>query len=127
MKFSEKEIEIAQKLKELGFEWTPAPGDYVYDIEGLIEKKSPFQERVYFILDIKHFLRRAGSVEGITKAMCYLPLWEDCRVILKSLSVPWQKIYEKLIEKNAFINEIERSVLYEIILKELTNQVKGNK
>lgn len=82
MRFSNKEIEIAVKLHGSNLPWQPQAGHYVYDHKGIIEKSSPFQEGVYFILDIKHFLRIAGSVEGIKDSMCWLPLWEDCRCIL---------------------------------------------
>ena len=70
MKFSKREIEIARKLCELELPWQPEAGQYVFDINGIIEKTSPFQTGVYFILDIKHFLRRAGTVEDIKRAMC---------------------------------------------------------
>ena len=119
MKFSEKEIEIAIKLHELELSWHPQVGNYVYDIKGIIEKPSPFQEGVYFILDIKHFVRRAESVEGIKDAMCWLPTWEDCRGILKKLDVSWEMISARLEEKSALANDIERNVLYEIVLEEL--------
>ena len=119
MKFSENEIEMAQKLHELGLPWQPKSGDYVYDIKGIIEKASPFQEGVYFILDIKHFIRRAESIEGIKESMCRLPLWEDCREILKDLGVGWEEISVILEEKSAFDKGIERRVLYDIIHEKL--------
>lgn len=119
MKFSETEIEIARKLHELDLTWHPQAGHCVYDIKKIIEKPSPFQEGVYFILDIKHFIRRAESVEGIKESMCWLPLWEDCREILKELGVSWEMISSRLEEKSALANGIERTVLYEIILEKL--------
>ena len=119
MKFSEREIEIAKKLHELKIQWQPQAGQYVFDIKGVIEKSSPFQTGVYFILDIKHFLRRAGSVEDIKAAMCWLPLWEDCRIILKSLDIPWNRVENRPIDNSAFENDRERLALYEIILEEL--------
>lgn len=119
MKFSKTEIEIARKLRELELPWHPQAGQYVYDIKGIIEKASPFQSGVYFILDIKHFLRRAGTVEDIKTAMCWLPQWEDCREILSSYNIPWGQIEKRLAECSAFENGIERTVLYEIILEQI--------
>lgn len=118
MKFCEKEIEIAKKLHELNLQWNPQAGDYVFDIKGIIDKSSPFQTGVYFILDIKHFLRIAGSIEEMKAAMCWLPLWEDCRKILKSLGIPWNQVENRLIEKSAFQNDRERLVLYELIMQQ---------
>jgi len=119
LRFSENEIEIAKKLHSLEFDWQPQAGQYVFDLKGIIEKDSPFQTGVYFILDIKHFLRRAGSVGDIKAAMCWLPLWEDCREILKRFDVPWDLIKDNLTESSAFETYMERSVLYEMILEEL--------
>ena len=119
MKFSEREIEIAQKLHALNFQWNPQAGNYVFDIKGIIDKNSPFQTGVYFILDIKHFLRVAGSLEGIKDSMCWLPLWEDCRKILTSLRIPWDQVENRLLENSAFQKDSERLALYEMILEKL--------
>ena len=121
MKFSEQEIEIAKKLHELNVKWKPQAGQYVYDLKGIIEKSSPFQTGVYFILDIRHFIQRAGSVEGIKTAMYWLPLWEDCRNILKRLDIPWDQIENRLNKKSAFQNGSERLVLYEMILEKMND------
>ncbi|MHC5160469.1 MAG: hypothetical protein ACYSOC_02425 [Planctomycetota bacterium] len=98
MKFCEREIEMAQKLHALNLQWHPQAGNYVFDIKGIIEKSSPFQTGVYFILDIKHFLRRAGSPEA---------------------NVSWSQVENRLIENSAFQNDSERVVLYEMILERL--------
>ena len=119
MKFSQSEIEVAKKFHALNLQWNPREGDYVFDIKGVIEKSSPFQPGVYFILDIKHFLRRAGSLEGIKASMCWLPLWEDCRMILKNLGIPWNQVENRLLENSAFQNDRERLTLYEMILEQL--------
>lgn len=115
MNFNNTEIEIAKKLHDLNLDWHPQVGCYVYDLTGMIEKPSPFQDRVYFILDMKHFLRRAGSVDAVKEAMCWLPVWEDCRRILKHLEVPWDRIKTELIKQSAFEHDNERQVLYEMI------------
>jgi hypothetical protein len=51
--------------------------------------------------------------------MCWLPVWEDCRTLLKSLGVSWSQVENRLIEKSAFQNDSERVVLYEMILERL--------
>lgn len=55
MRFSQEEMTTAKRLRERGLAWNPHPGHYVWDENGLIEKSSPFQEGIYFILDLKHF------------------------------------------------------------------------
>ena len=121
MIFSEQEIEIAKKIHELDLQWQPKAGQYVFDLKGVIEKSSPFQTGVYFILDIKHFLRIVGPIEEIKAAMCWLPLWEDCRNILKNLAIPWNQIENRLNKKSAFQKGRERLVLYEMILEKLND------
>ena len=119
MIFSEEEIEIAKKLHKLNLSWQPKAGQYVFDLKGVIEKSSPFQTGVYFILDINHFLRIVGSIEEIKAAMCWLPLWEDCRNILKGLAIPWDQIENRLNKKLALQNGSERLVLYEMIMEKI--------
>jgi hypothetical protein len=63
LKFCEEELDLAQLFKAFGLEWTPQCGHYVLDQSKLIDCSSPFQERVFFILDLKHFLRRAENME----------------------------------------------------------------
>jgi hypothetical protein len=65
MKFTPAEIELARRLKQLGLAWTPSVGHFVWDETGLINCTSPFHDYVYFILDLKHFLRRAGTIERL--------------------------------------------------------------
>ena len=115
-------LTLKRKLHDSKLPWQPQAGNYVYDIKGIIEKSSPFQEKVFFILDIKHFLKRARSMNGIKESMCWLPLWEDCRNILKELDVSWSRIESQLVKNSAFENNTERQVLYEIILDEIENK-----
>ena len=119
MRFSGKEIEIAREIHDFGLPWMPGVGQYVYDLKGVIEKESPFQQGVYFILDIKHFIRRAGSVDEIKETMCWLPLWEDCREILRGFGVSWETVRYRIEKKGAFAGSFEREVLYEIIYEQL--------
>ncbi|MHC5092643.1 MAG: hypothetical protein ACYSO2_01930 [Planctomycetota bacterium] len=67
MKFCEREIEMAQKLHALNLQWHPQAGNYVFDIKGIIEKSSPFQTGVYFILDIKGLNVLAAFVGRLPK------------------------------------------------------------
>lgn len=60
-------------MKEAGLTWTPQPGCYVWDPLGRIGAPSPFPEGIYFILDLKHFLRRLGNLETITTELVWLP------------------------------------------------------
>ncbi len=124
-KFTDDEIKKATELKRLGLSWLPRPGHYVWDEEGLIEKSSPFQPRVYFILDLKHFLRRAGSIERLGELLVWLPTWEDIRSILLRLGLTNEMIAQHLQQTCALETGNERAVLYDLALDTLRARVSG--
>ena len=62
MRFTEQEIKAAQQLEELGLQWTPQAGHYVFDPTEFCKAPSPFQDRVYFILNYPYFMKAAGGL-----------------------------------------------------------------
>jgi hypothetical protein len=96
MRFSQQEIDAARGLKQMGLCWTPSVGHFVFEEGGVIEKSSPFQKGVYFILDLKHFLRRAGSVEQLKISLCWLPTWYDGRELLRTQGVTDSEVADAL-------------------------------
>jgi hypothetical protein len=120
MKFSHEEIELAQLFKAYGLEWEPRCGQYVLDQSELIECASPFQPRVFFILDLRHFLRRAGSLDELKHRMCWLPDWQDCRQLLQHMGVRSEIIARRLTETRAIEDDHERLELYRLIEEQLT-------
>jgi hypothetical protein len=119
MRFSEDEILLALELCMLGLPWEPQPGHYVWDADGLIDCPSPFHDRVYFILDLKHFLRRAGTLEELKAALVWLPTWHDARNILESLGVSHAEVACRLEEYDAIEQQIELATLYRMIADQL--------
>jgi hypothetical protein len=117
--FSDDEIAAARRLKSLGLPWSPAPGHYVFDEAGLIEPPSPFRPGVYFILDLRHFLRRSGTVERLREAMAWLPTWADARGLLRSAGVPDAAVAEALRSARAVETGTELTVLYDLIARTL--------
>lgn len=122
-KFSEDEIQLAQLFKAYGLPWTPEPGQYVLDQSELIECSSPFQQRVFFILDLKHFLRRSGTLGELTERMCWLPDWDDARQILRDIGVDSTEIAERLRATQAIEQGTERLELYRLIEEHLTRGI----
>lgn len=122
-KFSEAEIALAQLFKAYGLDWSPAPGHYVLDQSELIECGSPFQGRVFFILDLKHFLRRCGTLTELKQRMCWLPDWDDARQILRDLSVDSRWVAERLQTSRAIESGTERLELYRMIEESLTGSL----
>lgn len=115
MRFSNEEISIARKLHTLGLPWQPQPGHYVWDEKGIIEQPSPFMEKVYFILDLKHFLRRSETIEGLKGAMFWLPTWEQCRELLRSYQVSDATILDKISQTEVWASTTERLTLYQLL------------
>lgn len=124
MKFSEEELELAQLFKAYGLPWTPRCGQYVFDQTRLIEAPSPFQPRVYFILDLKHFLRRAGSLEELQRRMCWLPDWHEARELLQTMGVSSTAVTQRLIASGALLAYAERLELYRLIEDHLTGGLR---
>lgn len=107
--FSQDEIDTARRLKLLGLPWSPSPGHFVFDEAGVIKQTSPFQEGVYFILDLRHFLRRTESLERLKDALTWLPTWLDARRLLRSRGITDCAVAETL--RNTRSIEIGRELL----------------
>ncbi len=118
--FTNEQIDLARRLKQAGLEWQPRPGHYVYDEAGMIEPPSPFQERVYFILDLKHFLRRSGTIDELKRGMTWLPLWHQAREIASRVEIDDATITSRLSAADAFVQRRELDLLYTLILERLT-------
>ena len=119
MQFSAQEIYQAKELRNLGLAWEPQPGHFVWDEAGIIEQPSPFQDGVYFILDLKHFLRRAGTLDRLKQAMVWLPTWRDARLTLQRMGVDSGKIADALNAQKALEQHQELLTLYGLIAAHL--------
>ena len=119
MYFSDQAIDLARQLKEAGLPWEPAPGQYVYDPDCLIEVGSPFQERVYFILDLKHFLRRSGTTEALQESLVFLPDWMQCKNLLAEYGLSSTELADKLHQSKAISEDNELEACYRLLLERL--------
>jgi hypothetical protein len=119
MRFSPEEIDAAIKLRDLGLPWEPCPGHFVWDQTGLMEQDSPFQKGVYFILDLKPFLRRAGTLQALKRSIVWLPTWRDARAALECLGVDHAEIMEALQTQQALHYGHELLTLYGLIASHL--------
>lgn len=120
--YSEAEIELARQLRRSGLAWEPQPGHYVYDETAFCKQPSPFQDRVYFVLNYPYFMKAVGGVDRFKEIMTWLPTWEDAREILRSLRVADDQILDYLREAGAFENGCERLRLYEMIASALRSE-----
>ena len=75
--FTEKHCQAASKLKKAGLLWKPHVGCFVWDPEGYIKVDSPFPERIYFILNLGHFLRLFEATKKMVEKLVWLPTWHQ--------------------------------------------------
>ena len=115
MSFTQPEIDLAHTLKADGLPWTPTVGHYVWDREHLIKHDSPFGGRIYFILELKHFLRRAESMAHLTESMVWLPTWEQARGRLRDAGISDADVSRHLQTSDAIASGNERIELYRLL------------
>lgn len=85
--FGERHRHAALRLKLAGLGWEPHAGCFVWDPEGRIPVDSPFPDRVYFILNLGHFVRLLGTVERVRDSLVWLPTWHQARLVAERLGV----------------------------------------
>jgi hypothetical protein len=117
--FSDTEIQLAQQMRSLGLPWTPRPGQFVLDSSGLVTRASPFQDRVYFVLNYEYFTKIAGGEQRFREIMIWLPTWEQCRDVLRDLNVSDDQVISFLVDRKAFADGQERCQLYRMIVETL--------
>lgn len=114
--FRSEEIEQAHVMKALGINWQPQVGHYVYDTARVVQKPSPFQDGVYFILNYDFFMGLIGGIDKFKEVMTWLPTWEDSRSILVSLGITDAELSERLVSDSAFDGARERLAAYRLIV-----------
>jgi hypothetical protein len=115
MNFTDEEIQLAKQMRTQGLNWGPKAGNYVYDETGFCKQPSPFQEKVYFILNYDYFMKAVGGVERFKEIMIWLPTWYDARQILRTFEVSNENILEHLNGQRAIEQGHERLALYQLI------------
>lgn len=125
MHFTKQQIEQASRLKQLGLKWKPVAGYYIYDASNALGPSSPFQDGVYFLLDLDCFLRAVDGLDELRRLMVWLPAWEQARTILRSLEVSDAEVAAELSYTHAISNCSELSCLYQIIEHSLAKQQSG--
>lgn len=125
--FSPRMVELAQVFKAGGVPWDPAPGQYVLDRESIVERESPFQPGVYFILNLPHFIKLAGGPDRFGDVMVWLPTWDQARAVLRAAGVSDAQQQRRLVECNAIADGQELEVLYEWIAERFGGGLQGHR
>ena len=77
--FTDQLCEASLELKSNGLPWEPHVGCFVWDPEEVIQEPSPFPHRIYFILNLGHFIRRFGSIQSLKEKAIWLPTSYQCK------------------------------------------------
>ena len=108
-------IEMAISFKAGGVPWRPSAGHYVLDRQSIVQRESPFQPGVYFILNLPHFMKLAGGLDSLIEKMVWLPTWEQARDILRESGLSDQSLQSILQESQSIAEANELTKLYELI------------
>jgi hypothetical protein len=117
--FTDSEVQLARQLRALELPWTPMAGQFVLDESGLVERESPFQPGVFFVLNYEYFMKIAGGVDRFREIMLWLPTWEQSRELLRDMGVSDEQVAKHLADSNAFAGGNERACLYELMIGQL--------
>jgi len=123
--FDLRHCQDAAQLKEKGLPWTPHVGCFVWDPDEVIEVTSPFPGRIYFILNLGHFLRIFGSLKEIAKKLVWLPTYHQARLLCERLGVDQEEVSSLWASSKDIPAGDELLVLYKMILSRL--EVRQNR
>lgn len=124
MRFTDDEIELATRLRGAGLGWEPAPGHYVFDIDGAVRAPSPFQAGVYLIHSTNTFETLVGGADGLHDGFLWLPTWEQARSWLDDRGVGRRQVLAAWDEALA-AGRTDREALYEVMLELLGGESEG--
>ncbi|HSG32192.1 MAG TPA: hypothetical protein VLB82_11690 [Thermodesulfobacteriota bacterium] len=119
--FNRGHCELALILKDAGLKWRPTVGHYIWDPEKKILKKSPFNNRIYYVLNIEHFIKIFSSIDTVKKLFIWLPTYYHSRLICEELGIEKSLIFEKILSANVKSTADELSVLYNLIITKLNS------
>jgi hypothetical protein len=117
--FDLRHCQAAAQLKERGLPWTPHVGCFVWDPDEIIEVTSPFPGRIYFTLNLGHFLRISGSLEEISRELVWLPTYHQARLLCDQVGADQEEVSAVLASAENIRAGEELLVLYKMILSKL--------
>jgi hypothetical protein len=122
VRFKESEIDTAMRLRAAGLSWGPAPGHYVFDINGIVRAGSPLQAGVYLIHSTNTFEALVGGQDEMFENFVWLPTWEDCRAWLKEKKLSDKHVMDAWRRGNDS-GLTDREALYALIFEVLEGKV----
>ncbi|MBN1568129.1 MAG: hypothetical protein JXA73_09795 [Acidobacteria bacterium] len=117
--FSEEHLALASELKRAGLPWKPHVGCFVWDRDALIEASSPFPNRIYFILNLGHFLRHFETSGNIAEKLVWMPTWHQARLLCRYYGIHSQELHSVWLAAGDIEPGQELVNVYRLLLKKL--------
>ncbi len=117
--FEARHCEAAARLKAAGLIWRPHVGCFAWDRDEHLPVPSPFPRRIYFILNLGHFLRMLGSLEQVQTKLIWLPTWHQARLLAAQKAIPWSAMADLWGQSAELAPGDELLALYDILLQSL--------
>jgi len=96
LNFTDAELEAAKRMKLFGLDWTPQPGDAVYDIEGKIDPGLPPIRRIYRVSEDDRLEKVYGNAKTMTREAVFLPSSSQAREALIKLGCTHDRITDQV-------------------------------
>jgi len=120
--FDDRICRLALKMKNLGLNWQPHVGCFVWDPDHWIKPESPFPGRIYFVLSMPRFAEIFGSVEGMARKLVWLPTWHQAGLICRAM-IATEDACEKSPPSASHLTPTEELIrIYERIIDALQNR-----
>ena len=123
MPFDEQICRLASDLKNLGLNWQPHVGCFVWDPDSCIKANSPFPGRIYFILSLPRFVDIFGSLAGMVEKLVWLPTWHQARLLCDKLGVSDRDLAQEWHAEKSFCPGEDLRRIYRHIANALQNRI----
>jgi hypothetical protein len=110
----------ATQLKQAGLDWEPQVGCFVWDPEGHIGVPSPFPHKIYFILNLNHFLKIFGDTQTMKEKLVWVPTWHQAILICQKMNVSHQQLNNLIQLRDILEPEASLLKLYHILFSVMT-------
>jgi len=120
--FDDRICRLALKMKDLGLNWQPHVGCFVWDPDNWIKPESPFPGRIYFVLSMARFIGIFGSVEEMARKLVWLPTWHQAVLIWREMKAT-EGASDKSPPSASYRTPAEELIrIYDLIVEALQNR-----
>jgi hypothetical protein len=109
-------------MKDLGLNWQPHVGCFVWDPDNWIKPESPFPGRIYFVLSMPRFVEIFGSIDEMARKLVWLPTWHQACLICREMNLTDDAGYKNPSSANFRTPTEELIRIYELIIDALQNR-----